>query len=184
MSQRRSGAGAARPSSSTRSRSGPRSRGRDSAPARTHTTARQATRRREAGQRPTAARRRRRSGRLTRRAAVLALVVCALVLSLAYPLKQYLAQRSQISQLEQANAQKQKQVDDLSRRKQQLQDPDYVKMLARQRLQFVIPGEMQFVIVDKGQSGNSNGSGKSGGAAGGQWYSKLWGSVQTADRAP
>src|SRR4051794_36739612 len=114
MQQRRSGAGAARPSSPTRSRSGPRSRGRDSAPARTRTTARQAARRREAGQRPPVARRRRRSGRLTRRAAVLALVVCALVLSLAYPLKQYLAQRGQISQLEQQNAQKQKQVDELS----------------------------------------------------------------------
>lgn len=184
MQQRRSGAGAARPGSATRSRSGPRSRGRDSSPARTRTTARQANRRRGAGQRSSAARRAKRSGRLTRRAAVLALVVCALVLSLAYPLKQYLAQRGQIAQLEQANAQKQKQVDELSRRKQQLQDPDYIKMLARQRLQFVVPGETQFVIVDKGQSGGADGSGKAGGKAGGQWYSKLWGSVQTADRAP
>ena len=115
---------------------------------------------------------------------MLAVVVCALVLSLAYPLKQYLAQRGQISQLVQQNAQKQKQVDALSRRKQELQDPDYVKMLARQRLQFVIPGETQFVVVDKGQSGNSTGSGKATGPTGGQWYSKLWGSVQTADRAP
>jgi cell division protein FtsL len=115
----------------------------------------------------------------------LALVVCALVLSLAYPMKQYLAQRSQIAQLQQQNVQKQAQVDALNRRKADLSDPDYVKMLARERLQYVIPGETQLVVVDNGQSGN--GSGTAGGAHSGArapWYSKLWGSVEKADRAP
>ena len=40
-----------------------------------------------------------RSTRLTGRAAVLAVVICAIALSLAYPVREYLAQRQQIDQL-------------------------------------------------------------------------------------
>jgi cell division protein FtsL len=115
----------------------------------------------------------------------LALVVCALVLSLAYPMKQYLAQRSQIAQLATQNAQKQAQVDVLERRKAQLKDPAYIKMLARERLQYVVPGESQYVVVKQGESGGgTGGSDKSNSAARSPWYSQLWGSVQKADRAP
>jgi len=38
--------------------------------------------------------------RLTSRAAVLAVVVCAIALSLAYPVREYIAQRRQIDQLQ------------------------------------------------------------------------------------
>jgi hypothetical protein len=116
---------------------------------------------------------------------VLALVVCALVLSLAYPMKQYLAQRSQIAQLAAQNAQKQAQVNALERRKAQLKDPAYIKMLARERLQYVIPGENQYVVVKQGESGSGTG-GSAGTKTGARspWYSQLWGSVQKADRAP
>src|SRR5450759_2219601 len=38
--------------------------------------------------------------RFTSRAAVLAVVVCAIALSLAYPVREYIAQRRQIDQLE------------------------------------------------------------------------------------
>ena len=40
-----------------------------------------------------------RSTRLTSRAAVLAVVICAIALSLAYPVREYMAQRQQIDQL-------------------------------------------------------------------------------------
>ena len=40
-----------------------------------------------------------RSTRLTGRAAVLAVVICAIALSLAYPVREYIAQRQQIDQL-------------------------------------------------------------------------------------
>ena len=45
--------------------------------------------------------------RLTGRAALLAVVICAIALSLAYPVREYIAQRQQIDQLlalQQANA--------------------------------------------------------------------------------
>ena len=38
--------------------------------------------------------------RLTSRAAVLAVVICAIALSLAYPVREYIAQHRQIDQLE------------------------------------------------------------------------------------
>jgi len=37
--------------------------------------------------------------RLTGRAALLAVVICAIALSLAYPVREYIAQRQQIDQL-------------------------------------------------------------------------------------
>src|SRR6201993_5513799 len=40
-----------------------------------------------------------RSTRLTGRAALLAVVICAIALSLAYPVREYIAQRQQIDQL-------------------------------------------------------------------------------------
>ena len=165
-----------------RPQSRPRSRERE----REKNAVRQATRRREADAAPRPpAPRRRIGGRLTRRAAVLALLVCALVLSLAYPLKHYLGQRSQIAQLAEQNAQKQAAVDALERRKAQLKDPAYITMLARQRLQYVIPGERQMVVVQQGQGGSdSDGSGKHHAGSDAPWYGQLWGSVQQADRAP
>ena len=40
-----------------------------------------------------------RATRLTSRAAVLAVVICAIALSLAYPVREYIAQRQQVDQL-------------------------------------------------------------------------------------
>ena len=40
-----------------------------------------------------------RSTKLTGRAALLAVVICAIALSLAYPVREYIAQRQQIDQL-------------------------------------------------------------------------------------
>ncbi|HEX3815046.1 MAG TPA: septum formation initiator family protein [Mycobacteriales bacterium] len=181
-SRQRPGTGG-RPASRTLSR--PRSRERDSAPTREKNAARQAARRREASSATPPAKPRRRNGRLTRRAAVLALVVCALVLSLAYPLKQYLAENSRVAVLAQQNAQKQAQVDELERRKAQLKDPAYITMLARERLQYVVPGESQLVVIREGQTGAAaDESTKAHSTGSAPWYSQLWGSVQKADRAP
>ena len=41
-----------------------------------------------------------RSTKLTGRAALLAVVICAIALSLAYPVREYIAQRRQIDQLD------------------------------------------------------------------------------------
>ncbi|MGI8869207.1 MAG: FtsB family cell division protein [Mycobacteriales bacterium] len=84
---------------------------------------------------------------ITARAAVLGLVVCALVLSLAYPVRQYLAQRTQIASLRQDNGRKQEQVAELQRRKRQLTDPAYIRAQARNRLQYAAVGDTTYVVV-------------------------------------
>lgn len=112
--------------------------------------------------RPSTARRQARSGRRatvrtirmhgllglssTRRAAVLALVVCALVLSVAVPLRNYLAQRGALEDTMQQQDTLRRQVDELERRRTQLQDPAQVEVEARERLRYVRPGETPYVV--------------------------------------
>jgi cell division protein FtsB len=126
---------------------------------------------------------RRAPGGLTGRAAVLGLVVCALVLSLAYPAKEYLAQRGEIGRLQQEKAETQARVKALEERRRQLKDPVYIRAQARERLHYVLPGETAYVVVPPA------GSAGSGGAAPDvptvsedtSWYGRLWDTVQTAD---
>ncbi|MEN3362297.1 MAG: hypothetical protein V7637_6279, partial [Mycobacteriales bacterium] len=124
-------------------------------------------------------------GGLTGRAAVLGLVVCALVLSLAYPLKEYLAQRGDLSQLQQQQVAAEKRVSDLEARRRQLADPADVKAQARKRLQYVLPGESVYVVVTPSPTVPPPRSVPSSPRVGGDgsWYDRLWGTVRTADGA-
>ncbi len=128
---------------------------------------------------------RRAPGGLTGRAAVLGLVVCALVLSLAYPAKEFLAQRGDISRLQQQQRDAQARVAALEERRRQLSDPAYVRAQARERLHFVLPGETMYVVARP-----SGGTGAGGAAPDlpvvapdGSWYGRLWGTVRAADGA-
>lgn len=120
--------------------------------------------------------------RLTGRAAVLALVLCSLVAALAYPTRQFIAQRSQIAQQRAAAAQAQAQVDELRREKARWQDPAYVAAQARERLHYGYPGETPFVSV----APTTGASGTSGTPAAAQaqqpWYDSLFQSLETSDR--
>jgi cell division protein FtsB len=116
---------------------------------------------------------------------VLGLVVCALVLSLAYPAKEFLAQRGEISRLEQQQRDARARVAALEERRRQLSDPAYVRAQARERLHFVLPGETVYVVVPP-----SGGTGAGGAAPDlpavsrdGSWYGRLWGTVRAADGA-
>jgi cell division protein FtsB len=125
-------------------------------------------------------------GGLTGRAAVLGLVVCALVLSLGYPLKQYLAQRGAIGQLEQQRRATEAQVKALEERKRQLSDPEYVKAQARLRLHYVLPGESLYVVVtpDRHEASDVDTVPTPSVSPGDSWYERLWGTVRAADGAP
>jgi hypothetical protein len=114
---------------------------------------------------------------------VLGLVVCALVLSLAYPAKEFLAQRGEIGRLQDQQRQAQVRVTALEERKRQLADPAYVRAQARARLHYVLPGETVYVVVPPSGSGAA-GSAKPDVpevAQDGSWYGRLWGTVRTAD---
>ncbi|HEV7755318.1 MAG TPA: septum formation initiator family protein [Mycobacteriales bacterium] len=130
---------------------------------------------------------RRRRGGLTGRAAVLGLVLSALVLTLAYPAQRYLAQQSEIARMEQAQAAQRERIAALVERRQKWNDPAYVKAQARERLQYVLPGEVAYVITDKSAAQTPAASDTpevpraSRARVDGPWYGKLWSGVRAAD---
>jgi cell division protein FtsB len=116
----------------------------------------------------------------TRRAAVLTLVVCALALSVAVPLRNYLSQRGELRDTVQQQQQLRQQVDELERRKAQLEDPAQVEVEARERLRYVKPGETPYVVQLPSQTTTPPPPAPADGeprAAGVQWYGQLWHSI-------
>jgi cell division protein FtsB len=116
--------------------------------------------------------------RFTSRAAVLAVVICAIALSLAYPVREYIAQSRQIDQLQAERQMSLAQLRSLQRQQQRLSDPAYIEQLARDRLHFCMTGQTCYVII--GGSGSGSAAAR---AAGTPWYDRLWQSVQQADRS-
>ncbi|GII52927.1 septation ring formation regulator EzrA [Planotetraspora thailandica] len=117
---------------------------------------------------------------LTGRAAILAVVVCAIAMSLAYPVREYVAQRRQIAQLEQQQTQALRQLQKLEERRKQLEDPEYIKRQAKERLHYCEPGAKCFVVLDA-SNGKSQAKQGSKQAAKPPWYLTLWQSVEAAD---
>lgn len=114
----------------------------------------------------------------TRRAAVFAIVVCALALSVAVPLRTYLTQRSEV-RIQQERAQElREQVADLEARKAQLSDPAQVQAEARRRLRYVMPGETPYIVQLPGDELRQQGGAPAPAPAPQQaWYQQLWSSV-------
>jgi cell division protein FtsB len=125
---------------------------------------------------------------LTGRALVLGAVIVLLVVLLAAPLHRFLAARSAVQQSLEQRDQGQHQLQQLQQLDQQLHDPAYVAQLARERLQYALPGDTVYVVVKQGQKPTIDASaGKStivSTVPGDTWNRRLWGSLQSADHAP
>jgi len=119
-----------------------------------------------------------RSTRLTGRAAVLAVVICAIVLSLAYPVREYVAQRRLIDQLVAQQQTTLAQVENLEAEQAKLSNQSYIEQLARQELDMCFPGTKCY-IVEGGQPLVAAAPSSRPGLP--SWYDKLWQSVQQAD---
>lgn len=91
----------------------------------------------------------RRRIQLTHRGAILALMVTALLLYLAVPLRTYVAQRDRLEQLERQSQILQRQNAELQREVQLLNDPAHVERIARECLGMVKKGEIPFVVVPR-----------------------------------
>lgn len=116
--------------------------------------------------------------RLTGRAALLALVVCTLVVALAYPIRQYVSQRAEIAGLERQREQARERVEQLRDLKARWQDDAYAEQRIRQRLHYVMPGETGYVVIDPDAAKQS----RAGlGAAHRPWYSNVWDGVDKSD---
>nr|WP_202451765.1 septum formation initiator family protein [Streptomyces sp. SID4948] len=123
--------------------------------------------------------------KLTGRAALLALVLCALVVALAYPMRQYIAQRSDIADQRRAAQRTKEKVELLREEKARWQDPDYVRAQARERLHYVLPGETGYEVAGPVPTAAA-GPGVRGGAtdqaaAHRPWYDNLWDGVDQSD---
>lgn len=87
-----------------------------------------------------------RFGSAARRAAILAAVVCVLTLTIAGPVRTYFAQRTEMKQLEASEAQLREQISELEQQKDKLADPVFIAAQARERLGFVMPGEIPYQV--------------------------------------
>jgi cell division protein FtsB len=128
------------------------------------------------------------SRNLTGRAAVVLLVLGALIVSYAQSLRVWFDQHQQITALQQEIRDREKRVGELNDEIARWDDDAYVKAQARQRLGWVMPGEVGYRVI--GADGKPVGappepSAPSDGPADAQkptWYTKLWGSVEGAGK--
>lgn len=107
----------------------------------------------------------------------------AVLFSIAMPFRSLIQQRREINALNAEISQSQTAIADLKNQKQRLRDPAYVEALARDRLNYVFPGEVGFVVLDEETSTEVT---EVPGALvpndDSAWYSKLWASAQLADQ--
>ena len=118
--------------------------------------------------------------RLTSRAAVLAVVLCAIALSLAYPVREYIAQRRQIDQLEAQRQAIDLKLSQLQQQQQRLSSNTYVEQQAQDRLHMCLPKHKCYVIINPVQPAAKAPASP---APGTPWYARVWSSVQQADKA-
>jgi cell division protein FtsB len=120
--------------------------------------------------------------RLTSRAAVLAVVLCAVALSLAYPVREYLAQRRQIDQLEVQRESIAARLAALQAQQRRLTSNAYVEQQAEDRLHMCLPTLTCYVIINPAPPPAARPAARP--AAGPPWYERLWHSVREADKEP
>jgi cell division protein FtsB len=111
---------------------------------------------------------------LTTRATLLAVVICVLVLTLAYPLRLYLQQQAQIAALTRQNAAAQAQVDALRTEVGKYGDDAWVQDEARRRLHYVLPGEQTYVRPATPTPAPTASGGRGPSRPDEAWYSQLW----------
>jgi cell division protein FtsB len=123
---------------------------------------------------------------ITTRAIALAVVFLILTISYATSLRIYFAQSRDIAEARAAITARQQRIAELEGELARWNDVAYVRTQARDRLGWVVPGEIGFRVV--GPDGRPLGGGaeigsgtKPGDTADDAWWSRLWGSVEAAD---
>jgi hypothetical protein len=108
---------------------------------------------------------------------VLAIVLCGIALSLAYPVREYISQRRQIDQLLAQGAKIQSQRQRLESERKLLHSPVYVEQQARDRLHMCLPTQMCYEIIGPLTKQKD----LAARVAQAPWYAKMWSSVQQAN---
>ncbi|WP_233159151.1 septum formation initiator family protein [Pseudonocardia sp. MH-G8] len=115
----------------------------------------------------------------TKRAAILALVVCALALTVAVPLRNYVAQRQELAAVSEQQQALGVEVAELTQQRARLSDPAEIEAQARSRLGYVMPGEVPYVVQ---LPVAPEPAAPTGADAGVPWYHVLWREVTEGPR--
>ncbi len=123
-----------------------------------------------------------RFGSAARRAAILAAVICVLTLTIAGPVRTYFAQRTEMKQLKATEEQLRAQIAGLEEQKVKLADPVFIAAQARERLGFVMPGDIPYQVQ---LPANAAVPGTPGGEpakahSDEPWYTSLWHTIADA----
>jgi cell division protein FtsB len=149
------------------------------------------------GSRPAAARRAASAGATKRtvaarpraftgRATVLLVVLAALALAYTYPIRVYLAQESQIAQMQADQAAQRAVIAGKVEEVAKWNDSEYVAAIARQRFYYVKPGEVPLVLLDDpaGAARDAAAADPAAAAVPDPWYDTLWSSIAAANAEP
>ncbi len=118
-----------------------------------------------------------------KRAIVLALVISVVALTLAMPVRTYFAQHAEFDQLRASNDQLRSEVTDYQQKVNEQGDPAYIEAQARERLQFVRPGETPLVMMFPGDDARRAAQQRAEEYARNPWYGNLWESVANPPNA-
>lgn len=122
---------------------------------------------------------------VTGRALVIGAVVILLVVLLASPLHRFLGSRSDIGAARQQLAADKRQLAELRAEQAKWDDPGYIQRQARARLQFAMPGDTVYAVVDRGAKTRieqTSGQGGDEAARSLTWNGRLWQSVVAASK--
>lgn len=120
-----------------------------------------------------------RFGSAARRAAILAAVICVLTLTIAGPVRTYFSQRTEMKQLKATEEQLRAQIAELEQQKVKLGDPVFIAAQARERLGFVMPGEIPYQVQLPPGSAAPTVPGVEAPTVNPDqpWYTALWGTI-------
>jgi len=120
-----------------------------------------------------------RKPQLTGRAAILAVVVCAIAMSLAYPVRTYIEQRRDIAELREERSRVEAERQRLVAERRQIDDPNWIKRTAKERLHYCEPGAKCYVVMGTEQAASEAAVKQP--AEPPPWYQTLWESVKAVD---
>ena len=117
---------------------------------------------------------------------LLGALVLLLALTLAGPLRQYVAGRQELAELAAEGDALTQRAADLQAQLDRQADPAYIAQQARDRLTYVLPGDRLVIVGDAGDPGDSAAapSDAADRDAPVPWYEALLGSVAAADGDP
>jgi hypothetical protein len=122
---------------------------------------------------------------LSGRALLIIGLFLVLIVTTAIPFKSYLDQRSRINDLQSVQDANVARIKELQNQVERWKDPAYVKAQARNRLHYVMPNEVGYIVLeaDEAQAVVQNQTNDVGVRP--VWYRTLWSSLQdAADTAP